>query len=340
MAVNIPVIPPAWPAVKRDYPITPRENILLALDHKKPVWMPVRSCCAQLVNSKLSREMPPSMEADGYDWFGTFYKYSESQCSSTPVHGAFDEICQWREKLKWPDLDAIDWTAEGEGFERDESRALFMYFNNGPFERLHMFEGFEQALVDLISEPEECREFFERVIDYKIELFNHLRDQYELDFIVATDDYGTERAPFFSIPLFKETLLEPNKRFVQAVKARGTRFVFHSCGMIDPFVPYFVEEMGVDGLEIQTINNIEKIVKEYGDRVTVQYKADPNLVFNDEAADEQLRGHARDIVDTYGAQCNPGPGVIMNLQSSFEHSFMEMEDELYRYSSSLYSGLS
>ena len=324
MAVSIPVIPPMWPAVKRDYPITPRENLMRALNHEKPLWMPILYDSSQAVISKCCQETPLNRKGDGYDWFGVFYKYSEAQSSTTPMHGMFDEIYDWKEKVKWPDLNAIDWSIERENFVRDENKALFMRFSNGPFERLHMFEGFEQALVDLMCEPEECREFFERVIDYKIELFNHLRDQFELDFIIAADDYGTERAPFFSTDLFEQTLLEPQKRFVKAVHDRGTKFIAHCCGKVDAFIPYFVDEIGVDGLEIQPINDVQKILRDYGDRVVVEYKVDPYLANDDEVKKDDIIKHVRQIVDTYGAHSNKGSGVVMNLQSRLEDIYYLM----------------
>ena len=338
MAINIPVIPPMWPPVERDYPITPRENIMRALSHEKPVWMPNLYGDTQCFVSRLCREVG-SRTGDGCDWFGTFYKWSDAQSSATPEPGLFDEIGQWREKMVFPDLGAIDWASEKDSCVRDPSRALYMRMSNGPFERLHMSEGFEQALIDLITEPDECRAFFERIVDYKIELFNKMRDVHDFDFIICADDYGTARAPFFSTELFEKTLLNAQRRFVEAVHARGTKFIAHCCGRIECFIPYFVNDIGFDGLELQPINDIEWILKTFGDRITVEYKADPAVVFNDEATEEQLTAHARSIVSRFGAQSVPGSGVIMNLQRSFEHSYGVIERTIYEASCEAYKNL-
>ncbi len=336
MAVNIPAMSPTWPSVERETPITPRENLLLALNHKKPMWMPNLYADSQMVISRNNRDGVPK-DRSGYDWFGTYYAYSPSVGINLPSGGVFDEVTEWREKVKWPDLRSIDWSTDLEGFKRDERKALYMRFSNGIFERLHAFEDFEQAMVDLISEPEECRALFERIADYKIELFNCLRDVFPLDYIVAADDYGTARGPFFSTQLYEETILEPTRRFVKAVQARGTKFIAHCCGKVDAFIPYLVDELGVDGLEIQGINDIPAIMEKYGDRVLVEYKADANIVHDDEATAETMLKHIRRIVDTFGAHANPGPGVAMNLQSSFKDKYYLMEEELYRYSLLKYS---
>lgn len=337
MALNIPMMSPTWPPVERETPISPRENLLLALEHKKPMWMPNLYADSQVVVARSNRDGVPK-DREGYDWFGAWYEYSPEVGINMPRGGVFDEVTEWREKVKWPDLQAIDWRQDAEGFVRDENRALYMRFSNGIFERLHGFEDFEQAMVDLITEPEECRALFERIADYKIELFNCLRDVFPLDYIVAADDYGTARGPFFSTKLFEQTLLEPTRRFAKAVQARGTKFIAHCCGKVDDFIPYLVEEIGVDGLEIQDLNDIPGILSRYGDRVLIEYKANPEIVHDDEVDGETMKAHIRSIVDTYGAHCSPGAGVALNLQSSFRDKYYLMEEELYRYSFEKYSG--
>lgn len=336
MSVSIPLMSTVFPAPIRKLPITPRENLLLALSHKKPLWMPNLYADSQCVVSRCNRDTAPRKDAAGHDWFGTYYEYSPAQLSNTPVPGVLQEISQWKTAIKWPNLKAVNWTSDLEGFVRDENKALFTRMSNGPFERLHFFEGFEQALVDMLTEPEECREFFERYIDHKIEVFNYMRDVFPFDFIVAADDYGTARAPFFSPALFEEVLMEPTRRFVKAVQARGTKFVAHCCGRIDAFIPYFAE-MGVDGLEIQTINDISAICESCGNKLTVECRPDPNIVFDSESSEELLRNHIKWIVDTYGAQAVKGSGVIMNVQCCSEKGFYQMEDELFNYSISKYS---
>lgn len=338
MAANIPIMAPQWACVERETPISRGANLMLALEHKKPLWMPHLYADSQMVVSRNSRDGVPK-DREGYDWFGTYYKYSDKIGINMPYGGVFDCVTEWREKVKFPDLDAIDWLTELEGFVRDESRALFMRMSNGIFERLHAFEGFEQALVDMYTEPEECRALFEAIADYKICMFNHLRDVFPLDFIVAADDYGTARSPFFSTELYEQTLLEPTRRFVDAVHARGTKFIAHCCGKIDPFIPYLVDELGVDGLEIQNINDIPGILEKYGDRVLVEYGVDPNLTHDSEATDAQLLDHVHWIVDTLGAAANKGPGVAISLQSSFEHHYYLVENEIYNYSLEKYKPL-
>jgi uroporphyrinogen-III decarboxylase len=337
--ITIPVMPKQWPLPARDYPISPRENLMRALRHEKPVWMPNLYGSSQVYQSSIARDSPIERTQDSVDWFGVKYKYSEAQGSNTPLGNVLKDITKWEKKVHWEDLSRYDWAADANRLQRDETLALYMRLSNGPFERLHAMEGFEQALIDLILEPEAVHAFMMRLVDFKIELFNKTRDYVPLDYIVAGDDWGTMRAPFFSVDAFKKTILEPTARFVEAVHARGTKFILHCCGVVNCFVPYMVEEIGVDGLEIQNINDISGILERYGDRVTVEYHTNPQLCYDPETTEGQIRAYAASIVETYGAHVVPGAGVVMNMGSSFERIFYGMEETFYEYSRKKYTGL-
>ena len=338
MACNIPLMSSVWPDAELDTPITPRENLMRAFNHEKPVWMPDLYKDTQIVMSHMSRDMAPSKLAAGVDWFGTEYIFSESAGINMPHGGVFDEVTEWRDKVHWPDMSTVDWARDADGFVRDETKALGMRMSNGIFERLHAFEGFEQALIDIYEEPEECRDFFEHIADYRIELFNHHRDVFPLDYIIAADDYGTALAPFFSPEWYEKTLLEPTKRFVDAVHARGTKFLAHCCGKVEVFVPYFADVLKVDGIEIQMINNMPEITKKYSDRLLVEIHCDPEIIYDDEVNDDQIISHAHGIVDTYGAHVCPGSGATVNIQSSYEHTYRLLKNEIYHYSLEKYRG--
>ncbi len=338
--IFIPTIPKQWPLPARIYPISPRENLMRALNHQKPAWMPSLYGSGKLYASAIARDSPIERTSDAVDWFGVQYKYSEAQGSNTPMGNVLDTITEWEDKIHWEDLSQYDWAADAARFSPDTNLATYMRMSNGPFERLHMLMGFEQALLDLISEPEAVHAFLMRLVDFKIELFNRITDHIQIDYVTAADDWGTMRAPFFSTSLFEQTILEPTVRFVKAVQARGTKFVAHCCGKVDCFVPYLVEQIGVDVLEIQgALNDIPGILQKYGDRVTVEYGVDPRIVYDPDTSEDEVRAHVRDIINTFGAQAVPGSGIVASYGSSYEHIFYSMEEEFYEYSKKLYAGL-
>lgn len=335
----IPTMPNIYPPAERDYPISKRENILRALNHEKPAYMPNLMDCVRMIPPFGYGDMPSDVTRDGADWFGTKYKYSAAQGTSTPIAGMFREIGEWRERVRWPDYDAWDFKKGAEDFKKDENLATAAWFTNGIFERLHIFEGFEQALMDLLLEPEECRAFFMRMAEHKTEMFYRLHEIYALDYIIYNDDWGTQRGPFFSEDIVRELLLEPTAAFVKAVRDTGTKVIFHNCGLVDRFIPFFVEDIHADGLEIQHINDIKKILREYGDRVTSEYQMDLRKLYDPAVTPKQARALARDIVDTYGARTNPGAGVMLLGSALKKEVWYAFEGEIYDYSLKQYKGL-
>jgi hypothetical protein len=325
---------------ERNYPITMRENLMLALNHRPPAWIPNFYGSGQMFYSFVANDSPVNKQADAVDWFGVEYKYSEVQGSNTPMGNVLNEITEWEKKLHWEDMTQYDWESDARRLARDESKALYMRMSNGFFERLHMLEGFEQALMDVLLEPETVHDFMMRYCDFKIELFSHMRKHLPFDFIVAADDWGTARAPFFSVETLEKTALEPTKKFVKAVQATGTKFVQHCCGVINPFIPYLVDEIGVDGLEIQTnLNDLPWILENFGNRVTVEFSGKTQFLCSLATTENEVRAYAREIIDTYGAGAVPGSGIVVNAPAGQENIFRAYEEELYEYSLKKYTGL-
>ena len=340
MAINKSTAAPPSQMPERDYPITPRENLLLALEQKVPMWIPNLYASGQMFYSSIANDSPVNKQADAVDWFGVEYKYSETQGSNTPMGNVLTEITEWEKKLPWEDMTKYDWESDAKSIVRDESKALYMRMSNGFFERIHMLEGFEQALMDVLLEPEAVCEFMMRYCDFKIELFHHMRKHLDFDFIVAADDWGTARAPFFSVATLEKTVVEPTKKFVKAVQATGTKFIQHCCGVINPFIPYLVDEIGVDGLEIQTdLNDLAWILDNFGNRVTVELTNKNPILSSPYTAEEEIREHARTVVDTYGAGAVPGSGVIINTMGVHEDLLPAYDEELYEYSLKKYGEL-
>ncbi|MDR2487841.1 MAG: hypothetical protein LBD12_07730 [Clostridiales Family XIII bacterium] len=337
---TIPVVPKMWGRIDRDTPIPEGENLLRALRHEKPLFMPNLASSSQMSPACPNQDSHNWRSCDYTDWFGVFRKYSEEQASCTPVGEVLDSILDWEEKVVFPDLDALDWSEGAGTFVRDGNLALHSRFNGGVFQRLHALEGFENALVDLISEPDACRSFFEAMADFAIDVFRRLNAVYHYDYFYYHDDWGTARAPFFSLELFEKTLLPPTIRIFKAIKDEGVLAMSHNCGLINDFIPYIVDEIGADALEIQPINDIPKILSDFGDRCTVEYiGADTAFFYDPSTTQEMVREKARETVDRFGAHRNPGAGVITSATTPTEEMYRTFEDELYRYSLEQYRGL-
>ena len=336
----IPAMPPRMAPVEREYPISPRENFLRALRHEKPMWMPNNTFAVQYANPKVYRDAPDFMlKEDSYDWFGTFYKYEESQNGPTPMGNVFEEVTEWREKFKFPNLNEVDWKRDLASFERDPHKVQMTHLGNGTFERLHMSEGFEQALCDILLEPEDCHDFFQAIDRYKIEAVNHIYDAYKPDMFGNFDDWSNARAPFFSEETFKNTLLDSAVELADAVHSKGCHYMIHCCGFMEAWLPYIVNDLRGDLLEIQSINDIRMILDKYGSKTTPIFPPDPYIMYNPDTTPEEARAYARSIVDQYGAHTCEGSGAVCKLIGCHPETYYAFEDELFNYSLECYKNL-
>ena len=92
-------------------------------------------------------------------------------------------------------------------------------------------------------------------------------------------------------------------------------------------------------LEIQPLNDLEGIMKKYGDKVTIEVYPDPYIVYDPTSTTEDLVKHARELVDKYGAHRFEGSGAVMYSRAHSCEAYQTFEKEVYNYSSELYAKL-
>ncbi|MBQ3165842.1 MAG: hypothetical protein IJC01_00740, partial [Clostridia bacterium] len=80
------------------------------------------------------------------------------------------------------------------------------------------------------------------------------------------DDWGSQRAPFFSLDTCMEMIVPHIKKIVDFCHSKGLWFQQHSCGKNEMLVPAYIAA-GVDLWCPQPMNDIVKLVKEYGDKL-------------------------------------------------------------------------
>lgn len=95
--------------------ITPRENMLMAYHHKTPVFLPNTFLDAGIVTPCNELERYTGME-DGYDSFGVHWVFVPEDFAPMTVSGEYvlEDIADWKEVVKFPDLDSIDWKAQAD----------------------------------------------------------------------------------------------------------------------------------------------------------------------------------------------------------------------------------
>lgn len=254
--------------VKRGFlNMTPREQWVQFYEHGYDCSKTPHLAGLHIVSSDAAGipDRVKSMADSGKDWFGVEWVKDGSLSQTVPdprVDFLLQDIEDWREVVQFPDLDHFDFetAVKNSGLDQVDRTQKLIYFPMviGPFERLHLLMGFENSLMALISDPEECTAFFDAYMEWRCRLIEKVKEHFNPDVIMFHDDVGTQMDLFFS-PETWRTLLKPQlKKAVDKVHELGMYFEYHSCGKIERIVPELVD-IGVDAWQGQEINDIQKL---------------------------------------------------------------------------------
>ncbi len=271
------------------YPISRKENFKLLLTGEKPLWIPHAQEILTLspgcmpdnwARGTVDRPVPPDeSEYGGKDMFGVQWTYDPVSKGATvhPGSPTVKDLEHWEDYITFPDVDSWDWAASAaETAEmRSDGRLVKVTMYSCLFERLVSFVDMEEALVAMIDEDLQpaVHRLFDRLCDLYERLFAKFEEHFHADMVWFHDDWGTQRAPFFSLDTVNEMLLPYLKRCVDSAHRHGIIFEFHSCGFLEPLVPAVIEA-GCDILHAQEVNDLRKLTEQYGDRLLVHNAPD------------------------------------------------------------------
>lgn len=267
--------------------MTAKERVMAFFKQEPTDKFPSEEGLFILFNPEAYAERPPHLTG-GTDWFGVQWKYEENVDAIAPDHTqppVLEDIYDWKEVVKFPDLDAWDWSKVEEIdhiSEIDRENKVFeIMFVNGPFERLHMLMGFENALCAMLMDPEEVTAFLDAFMEWKLKLMDKVVEIYKPDVLMFHDDWGTQHSMFFSPELWRELIKPQIKKAVDHAHELGCIFEMHSCGFIEPVVPDFVE-LGIDSWQGMEINNIAELKKITGNKLSYHTTPDYQKYYTEE----------------------------------------------------------
>lgn len=289
--------------------LTPRENYLNLYLHKPTQYVPCTMTDGAILGfgAKNGPWIEKGPEGGGYDGFGVRWVTPESGNSAAipaPNEFLMEDITEWEDVVKFPDLDAFDWENESkkELENVDRSKVLVEFgVGNGCFERLAALMGFENCLISLAMEPEACQAFFDKLTDYQIEYIKYIKKYYNPDIINYYDDIATERGLFMSPKTYQELIKPYHKKVFDAIHEMGMYVMQHTCGKAEDLVEDFIE-IGVDvWCSVQPTNDIETLIQKYGDKIGFAGGFDSNgPVATQTATPDMIVAEAHRCVDQYG----------------------------------------
>ncbi|MBQ8830356.1 MAG: methyltransferase [Oscillospiraceae bacterium] len=311
------------------------ENYKRVMKGEQPYWMPAYMNEINIIWPDAMEEHPVP-EVNGPDWWGVdwFMETGIGGMMVTPGTRTLTEFANWKEELEWPDLSVVDFETDGKKISSrlDPERAHVYECVEGLFERLHELIPFDESLLAFYEEPELLEEFFQKMVDYKIESCSQIFKHYgRVDGVLYHDDWGAEKAGFFSNDMFEEQIMPATKRFFDFLHKEGKFIELHSCGRNMQYVPFMIE-MGIDfWAPQQRCNDMDYLYDTYGDKISLAIAL--NIPVG--TSEEDTKKMVHDFVDRYGEKGR----TVCWITTDDANLKALAADELFKYSFEYYNKL-
>lgn len=175
------------------------------------------------------------------------------------------------EAFPWPTPDCLDRSQLKAQCVRCGQHALLYGFAD-IWQRAALVRGWEDMFLDMALRPE-CAHFLSRTFtDFYLEDYRRAAEITggRIDLYLVISDLGTQRGPLISAAMFREFIAPYLKEMTDCIHGLGGLALYHSCGMIRPFIPELIA-CGVDVLDpIQPTGpemQPESLKREFGDRL-------------------------------------------------------------------------
>ena len=153
------------------------------------------------------------------------------------------------EAFPWPAPDCIDRSGLREQCHRLERYALLYGFAD-VWQRPALVRGWESFMLDMLERPEWVHFLCRKFTDFYLEDYARAAEatQGRIDLYLLISDLGTQRGPLISKALFHEFVAPYLKEMIDRIHGLGGKVLYHSCGLIRPFIPDLIG-LGVDILD-------------------------------------------------------------------------------------------
>ena len=156
-----------------------------------------------------------------------------------------------------------------------DRRAVVFNLRDG-FSDMRDLLGYENALMEMLIDPENYTELLKRVVEYNLALGEIAAKRYGIQIIATTDDVCTAAGPIISPRAYKEVIFPYFKEVIQGYRSQGHFVIKHCDGNILPFLDLWLEA-GISCLDpIDPGGGLDMAVMKakYGDRICLKGNID------------------------------------------------------------------
>ena len=270
----------------RDRPLSSRERVLLALEHQETDRIPFAMVCsgineptrtefdqflrrehgcdlATVLDSALDirtvapKYIGPQLEP-GTDIWGVRRvqtphpsggSYAEIEHYPLAAAECVDDV----ERHIWPQADWFDYESIPEQIDQVNANGgpyAIMALNCNVFETAWYMRGLQQALVDLVAEPELIDLILRKVADFHCEraLRTLVAARDRIDLIFTADDIGQQNGLLMSLETWGKHIKPHHVEINRVIHSFGAKVIYHTDGAVMEAVPGLID-MGIDVLQ-------------------------------------------------------------------------------------------
>jgi len=287
--------------------ISKRENYLMLLNGEIPAYLPKYE---MMTWSVFANPFGKGKTEDGFhiDEYGLIHEpTTDGSGGALPKPGfvLLDDICNWRNVIKNPDINSVDWEKYSKEVMKDRDPGDPVVMGCGDFFiKLVNFMTFTEGLCALVEEPEECYAMMEYLCDFYVEKLKKYITYFKPDVLSLADDIAADAMPFIDLPTYQKIVKPHHKRLADIALDNGMKISMHCCGVCDIFMDDWVD-MGVTAWEpAQAGNDFLGIKKKYNNKLAIMGGWDSTGPVSLDTTDEELRAALIEYVDTLA----PGGG--------------------------------
>ncbi len=286
--------------------LTLRENAMKIYNHEHPdFYGDIMEAITLVPDPVLMQEMIPKDGKEYLDDWGVTWCFKPGAPGKHPVitdeNKVIKDIEHWREYVKVPSLEGLDWGPAIEAANNTNRKEKFVgfMFSGGLFERSHFLMGLEDALCSYMEYPDEMSELLRVIADYKIAYIRLAAEKFHPDIIFYHDDWGSKQNVFLPPRVWREIIKPIQTEIAQVIHECGMIYMHHSDCICQPIVSDMVD-IGIDiwqGVIAQ--NDILAIQKVTQGRLAMVGGIDGPAIDLDGVSEETIRAEVRRAIDTY-----------------------------------------
>ena len=306
--------------------MTPRENAMAILEGRQPErYGDIMDAIKFVPDPIMAADRIPCDGEQHKDSWGTTCVWLPGAPGKhpyvTPENAAIHDVCEWKDELRVPSYEGLDWGAAREAAEAvDRSEYLVGFFSaQGLFERSHFLLGMEDALCDYLLEPEAMAGLLRAIADFKIGAIREAARQVKPDVVFFQDDWGSKQNLFLPPDTWRSLIKPLQMEISQAIHECGMLYIHHADCICEPIVEDMVD-LGIDVWQgVIPENDIVAIQERTGHRLAMQGGIDGPSIDDEETDEEEIRAEVRRAVDAYcpGGRFFPGaPAPLLRKPNS------------------------